>query len=86
MGRWWKGASLRLHIRLGDWIYVGKQRFQVRGIIAKEPDRIGSMRFSLAPRVMISGYTFDKTGLKTLGSQVYYDTKVLMSRVRTLKT
>ncbi|MFH1158304.1 MAG: FtsX-like permease family protein [Pseudomonadota bacterium] len=72
----------RLHIRLGDWVHVGQQRFQVRGIISKEPDRIGNMRFSLAPRVMISGYTFDKTGLKKLGSQVYYDHKVLMPYVK----
>ncbi|MCK5658601.1 MAG: FtsX-like permease family protein [Alphaproteobacteria bacterium] len=72
----------RLHIRLGDWVNIGKQRFQIRGIISKEPDRIGNMRFSLAPRIMISGYTFNKTGLKKMGSQVYYDHKVLIPYVK----
>ncbi|MBI3440539.1 MAG: FtsX-like permease family protein [Proteobacteria bacterium] len=75
----------RLHIHLGDWIHLGNQKFQVRGIITKEPDRIGSMNFSIAPRVMISGYTFAKTGLRQLGSQVYYDHKVLMPYVKTFQ-
>ena len=78
-----KELLLRLNISLGDWVRVGQQRFQVRGIISKEPDRIGNMRFSLAPRIMISGYTFDKTGLKKLGSQVYYDHKVLLPYTET---
>ena len=71
----------RLQVHIGDWIRIGQQKFRVNGIIAKEPDRIGAMHFSLAPRVMISSGTFDATGLKTLGSQVYYDYKVVMPYV-----
>ncbi len=76
-----KELLTRLHIHLGDWIKLGQQKFQVRGIIAKEPDRIGNMHFSLAPRVMISSYIFDKTGLKQLGSQVYYDQKIIVPSI-----
>lgn len=75
----------RLKVKMGDWIYLGQKKFQIRGIIAKEPDRVGSMRFSLAPRVMISRAVFDQTGLRTLGSQVYYDHKILMPYVKNAK-
>jgi len=68
----------RLHLHIGDRIFVGQQGFQVRGIISKEPDRVGSMHFSLAPRLMISSQAVDATGLKQLGSQVYYDQKILV--------
>lgn len=80
-----KELLTRLRLRLGDWVYIGEQRFQLRGIIAKEPDRISSSTFSIAPRVMISRYTFAKTGLRTLGSQVYYDHRVLMPYVKTIQ-
>jgi putative ABC transport system permease protein len=79
-----KELLTRLHIRIGDWIEVGQQKFRVNGIIASEPDRVGNMHFSLAPRVMISGMAFDSTGLNTLGSQVYYDYKVVMPYVHNL--
>ena len=72
-----KELLMRLHIHLGDYIYVGQQKFRVNGIIAREPDRAGNMHFSLAPRLMISSGIFDATGLNSLGSQVYYDYKVI---------
>lgn len=78
-----KEVLSRLNVHIGDWIGVGQQKFQVRGILSKEPDRIGSMQFSIAPRVMISGYTFATTGLSRLGGQVYYDHKVLLPYVKT---
>jgi len=79
-----KELLTRLHIHLGDWIEVGQQKFRVNGIIAKEPDRIGAIHFSFAPRLMISSATFDATGLNALGSQVYYDYKIIMSYVHNL--
>ena len=79
-----KELLTRLHIHLGDWIEVGQQKFRVNGIIAKEPDRIGALHFSIAPRLMISASTFDATGLNALGSQVYYDYKVVAPYVQTL--
>ncbi len=76
-----KEVLSRLHIHLGDWVQVGQQKFRVNGIIVKEPDRIGAMHFSLAPRLMISSGVFDATGLNATGSQVYYDYKVIMPGV-----
>lgn len=78
-----KELLTRLGAHIGDWIRLGEKKFQVRGIIAKEPDRIGSMHFSLAPRLMISLAAFDQTGLKKAGSQIYYDQKVLVPYIHT---
>ncbi|MCE9508336.1 MAG: FtsX-like permease family protein [Alphaproteobacteria bacterium] len=73
----------RLGIAVGDQISVGEQKFQVRGVIVREPDRIGNLGFSLAPRVMIGGGAFAGTGLKQLGSQVNYDQKILLPALKT---
>jgi putative ABC transport system permease protein len=78
-----KDLLTRLGLHLGDEVYVGQQKFRLRGIISREPDRLGNMRFSLAPRLMFSSGIFDATGLTALGSQVYYDYKVLVPRVET---
>ena len=63
---------------IGDSILIGDQPFEIRGIIEKEPDRLGSERFTYAPRVMISLSAFDTTGLLKEGSQIYYDHKVAL--------
>ncbi len=78
-----KGLMSRLKVKIGDQIKIGKQEFEIRGIISKEPDRVGGRGFSFAPRVMISRYTFDETGLRVFGSQVHYHHKILMPQIKT---
>lgn len=78
-----KELLTRLGVHIGDYIHVGKQRFRITGIISREPDRISNMGFSLAPRLMISRYVFEKTGLAEAGNQVYYSHRVLMPYVKT---
>lgn len=73
----------RLGLSFGDFIHVGNMKFQIRGIIAREPDRVGSIQFSLAPRIMISSMIFDATGLSTKGNQVYYDQRIYMPYIKT---
>ncbi len=73
----------RLDLKIGDNILLGKKTFYISGIIKKEPDRIGAMRFALAPRVMISDAVFRETGLAEAGSQVYYDHKIYMPHMET---
>lgn len=65
-------------VDLGDHIYIGKQKFEIRGVIVNEPDRLGSERFTYAPRVMIALSAFPYTGLLQQGSQIYYDHKVIL--------
>lgn len=80
-----KELMIKLGLKIGDHISVGSKKFQVRAIIRKEPDRLGSNQFTLAPRVMISSYVFDKTGLSVEGSQVYYSYRILTPQFKTLE-
>jgi putative ABC transport system permease protein len=73
----------RLGLKVGDFLVLGQQKFHINGVITREPDRVGAQHFSLAPRVMISSYTFEKTGLYGHGAQVYYDHRLLLPEVRT---
>lgn len=75
----------RLNLHINDWVEIGQQKVRIRGIIDKEPDRVGNMHFSLAPRLMISSGIFERTGLKTLGSQVYYDYKLVLPGAQTFE-
>lgn len=73
----------RLNLHVGDYIFIGNKRFQISGLIKKEPDRIGALRFAIAPRVMISRIIFDETGLGKQGGQVYYDHKLYLPYAKT---
>lgn len=73
----------RLGIKVGDYIHIGEKKFQIRGIITREPDRLSSSQFSLAPRVMISGYVFNETGLSGVGAQVNYSHRVYTPYAKT---
>lgn len=77
-----KEVLTRLDLKLGDIVQVGDKKFILRGVISAEPDRVGSMRFSLAPRLMISGAAFADTGLSGVGAQVYYDYRVVLPGAR----
>src|SRR5690242_17031757 len=59
-------AQLGLHI--GDTILIGKEPFQIRGVIASEPGRnLGA--FTLGPRVMIDYVDLASTGLLSFASR-----------------
>lgn len=75
----------RLNAKLGDYIFIGTKAFQLRGIIQREPDRIGALRFTIAPRIMISAGAFPETGLATMGSQLYYSHKIYMPSLKTFQ-
>lgn len=72
----------RIDAQIGDVIHVGDQPFELRAVVDYEPDRLGSLRFSMAPRVMISSVFFQNTGLARTGSQVYYDHRVTLPDAR----
>jgi len=57
----------RLGLSLGDVVTVGEARFALRGVIAREPDRVMEF-FSLGPRLMVSDQAFLTTGLVRQGS------------------
>lgn len=66
----------RLELKTGDEIRIGTALFRVRGFIAHEPDRAGSSRFGISPRVMIDKADLEETGLLQPGSMIYYNLRV----------
>jgi putative ABC transport system permease protein len=68
------GLLARLGLRVGDPLVVGVARLIVRGVVVREPDRIGLV--ALGPRVLVSAATLDRSGLLQLGSRVRYRTLV----------
>lgn len=58
----------QLNLRVGGDILIGKQRFQIRGVIQSEPGRnLGA--FSLGSRVFIDFADLESTGLLSFGSR-----------------
>ncbi len=72
----------RLNLKIGDILLIGKQKFRIRGIIDKEPDKLGSSKFTVFPRAMISYYTIKRTGLATEGGQIFYDHRIFMPYIK----
>lgn len=66
----------RLGLKLGDTVNLGTATFTVADWIAEEPDRAGSGRFGLAPRVFISRAHLKTTGLEAPGSMIYHDLRL----------
>ncbi len=63
----------RLGVKPGARIRIGDIDYEIRGIIKREPDRVGGGgRFGLGPRAMVSLDSLDDTGLLRTGSLVYH--------------
>ncbi len=52
----------RLGLRVGDGFLIGDARFVVRGVITREPDRLGR-GFALGPGVIVSAAALERSGL-----------------------
>jgi putative ABC transport system permease protein len=62
----------QLNLRVGDDLLIGTQRFQIRGVIEKEPGRnLGA--FSLGSRLFIDLADLPSTGLLSFGSRASYE-------------
>jgi putative ABC transport system permease protein len=60
---------LRLGLEVGDTLRIGGEPFRIRGTVASEPDRVGTL-FALGPRVFVSAAGLDRTGLDRFGSRI----------------
>jgi putative ABC transport system permease protein len=72
-----RGALVRpelltqFNLDVGDAIQIGREPFEIRGVITAEPGRrIGA--FTLGPRVIIDRADLEATGLMTFGSRISY--------------
>ena len=67
----------RLGIAVGDEIRVGEATLEVRGVIAREPDR-GLGVFGIGPRLMMARDVLPTTGLLQPGSLMTYEYPILL--------
>lgn len=65
------GLLVKLDLKIGDTVRVGKATFQLRARLLSEPDRVASI-VNFGPRLMVSTEALDDTGLVQLGSQIRY--------------
>jgi putative ABC transport system permease protein len=59
---------LRLHLKVGDSIKLGKSVFRIAAVVMDEPDRLTGS-FAAGPRVLISQHALAGTGLMGLGTR-----------------
>lgn len=71
-----KSLKDQLGIDVGDFVYLGKSKFKINGIIEKEPDRMFSFA-TFGPRVLLSTEVLNETGLLKAGSLIKYKTKFI---------
>lgn len=64
-------------VAIGAEIIVGEARLEVRGTIAREPDRVASVAV-FGPRLMIAADALPATGLVQPGSLLRHNTRVLL--------
>jgi putative ABC transport system permease protein len=69
-----------LGVKVGDEILVGNGTFTIRGLITREPGRVGG--FSLGPRVIVDYDDLPSTGLLNFGSRVGRQLLVKMAEER----
>ncbi|ACJ00452.1 ABC transporter permease [Rhodospirillum centenum] len=62
--------AARLDLAPGDRVAVGEAVLEVRGLIAREPDRAGSGSFSLGPRLLVADGALAATDLVQPGSLI----------------
>jgi len=68
---------VKLKLKIGDTIKVGKSNFRLTGIIEKEPDRVANV-LSFGPRLMISSAGLAATQLVQPGSQIRYRYRIVV--------
>ncbi len=69
----------RMGAHLGDRVKLGTLDYEIRAVIAKEPDRVGTGGFTLGPRFLVSLASLPETGLIQPGSLIYYDYRILLN-------
>lgn len=78
-----KDVLIRLGLSVGDKIYVGTTPFELRAVIAQEPDRIASTSFFLSPRLLVGKDAFLKTGILGAEGLLEFKTRIAISGIET---
>ncbi len=71
------GLLNKLGLARGAVVRVGEARFEIRGTIVKEPDRVATV-VSFGPRLMVAAEALPDTALVQPGSLVRYRSRILL--------
>ena len=75
----------RLAVGIGDVLRIGELDYHIRGVIEREPDRVGSGNtFGFWPRILISRDSMAETGLLREGSMIYHHYRVQLAPTQAL--
>ena len=69
--------AARLGLELGDPIEIGRETFALTGLIASEPDKLGT-GFGFGPRAMFALSALEPTGLVQPGSLIRYQARAAL--------
>ncbi|WP_339713173.1 FtsX-like permease family protein [uncultured Sneathiella sp.] len=72
-----RSLSERIDLSLGSQLRLGELNFEVRGIIAAEPDK-AAQGMALGPRTIISTAALQETGLIQPGSLIRYHYRIVL--------
>jgi putative ABC transport system permease protein len=61
----------RLHLTVGDHLFLGESQMTIRDVVVSEPDRPVTV-FTLGPRIFVNALDRERLGLITQGSRVRY--------------
>ena len=78
-----KSLLNRLEMQVGDLLRIGDAKFQIAGILIKEPDP-STNAIELGPRIMISAEALSATGLVKPGSQLRYHYRISLPATETI--
>lgn len=71
------GLLAKLDAGVGDIVQVGQAAVRVRGVVAKEPDRVTNV-ISFGPRLMVSAAALEDIGLLLPGSLYRHNVRILL--------
>ena len=69
--------AVRLNLGTGDLVRINQLDYRIRGVIAYEPDRLGT-GMAVGPRVLVHIDSLPETGLLQVGSLIYYHSRVAL--------
>ncbi|MBL1146784.1 MAG: FtsX-like permease family protein [Pseudomonadota bacterium] len=78
-------ALERLGLSVGEILRIGTERFRVNALIRHEPDRLGTTRYAIAPRVMIALDAVEESGFHGFGNLLYYHHRLALPGAQTLQ-
>lgn len=76
----------RLGLKIGDTVKVGQTQFQIRALLAEEPDNIsGARAITYGPRFLVSSDSLEETGLVRRGAQITWEYRLRLPPETDLK-